>query len=261
MNDVFRIDQMNFSLANEILSSVGDGDRLLKCIQCGTCTGTCPAAGGMERTPREIARMVQLGLVEEALRSQVFWNCVGCASCKLKCPRGVPLADLMTTLRAEFTRRIGVPESMAALSDALERTNNITGDPPENKLLWLKNMEQPALEGRIGRGAEVAFFTGCVSSLFPMVYGIPQSFVRILEASGIEYCVLGSDEWCCGFPLLAAGMPDKLERLARHNVETLREMGVRTLVTTCPSCFHTWKWDYLEIVGKLPFRVLHSSEF
>ena len=50
-----------------------DREKLLTCIQCGTCTASCPTAYAMDYTPRQLWRLVQLGLKEEVLSSNSFW--------------------------------------------------------------------------------------------------------------------------------------------------------------------------------------------
>ena len=49
-----------------------DREKLLTCIQCGTCTASCPTAYAMDYTPRQLWRLIQLGLKEEVLRSNSF---------------------------------------------------------------------------------------------------------------------------------------------------------------------------------------------
>jgi Fe-S oxidoreductase len=73
--------------------------------------------------------------------------------------------------------------------------------------------------------------------------------------------VLGGEEWCCGFPLIIAGMGDAAVESVQHNVEAVRKTGAKRLVATCPSCYHTWKHDYAHIIGEpLGFEVLHATE-
>jgi Fe-S oxidoreductase len=73
--------------------------------------------------------------------------------------------------------------------------------------------------------------------------------------------MLGGDEWCCGFPLRIAGMGDSARELMRHNVDSVLALGAKRLVTTCPSCYHTWKHEYPELLGEpLGFEVLHATE-
>jgi Fe-S oxidoreductase len=94
-----------------------------------------------------------------------------------------------------------------------------------------------------------------------MVNGIPRSFVQTLARSGLSFTMLGAEECCCGFPLLAAGRKEHAQQAARLNVAHAQVLGVQKIVTTCPSCYHTWKHDYPELTGDpLPFQVWHSTE-
>jgi heterodisulfide reductase subunit D len=85
--------------------------------------------------------------------------------------------------------------------------------------------------------------------------------VEILEAAEVDYMTLGGEEWCCGFPLIIAGMGDAAVESVRHNVEAVRRTGARQLVAACPSCYHTWKDEYPHLLGEpLGFEVLHATE-
>lgn len=75
------------------------------CIQCGTCTGSCPNAFAMDKTPRHLWRLLLLGEVEEIFHSKTFTLCSACYLCTLRCPRGLPLTELMSGLKAEAARR------------------------------------------------------------------------------------------------------------------------------------------------------------
>lgn len=75
------------------------GVRADKCYQCGKCTAGCPVAFAMDKVPREIMRLVQLGLVEDALNSKTIWLCASCDTCSTRCPREVDIAKVMETLR------------------------------------------------------------------------------------------------------------------------------------------------------------------
>jgi Fe-S oxidoreductase len=95
-----------------------------------------------------------------------------------------------------------------------------------------------------------------------MVYGIPQAMVQIMDRAGVDFATLGGEEWCCGYPLFSAGMEDLVAGLMAHNLARLREMGAKTLVTTCPSCHYTWSHLYpLYDPTPLDFEVLHASQY
>lgn len=74
-------------------------EKVRTCMQCGTCTGSCVNAHAMDLTPRELWRMVQLGLKEEIFHSKTFWLCSSCYFCTLRCPRGLPLTETMAALK------------------------------------------------------------------------------------------------------------------------------------------------------------------
>lgn len=75
------------------------GEKLLTCMQCGVCAGSCPVSHEMDYTPRELVRMVQLGLKDDVLNSNTIWLCTTCFSCSVRCPRGIRPTELMETLR------------------------------------------------------------------------------------------------------------------------------------------------------------------
>ena len=76
------------------------------CIQCGTCTGSCPNALEMDLTPRKMWRLVVMGRLADVMASRTFILCSDCYTCTLRCPRGLPLTEAMETLKGiAFTRR------------------------------------------------------------------------------------------------------------------------------------------------------------
>lgn len=70
------------------------------CYQCGKCTAGCPAGSFMDNPPARIMRLVQAGYIEDALRSDALWYCVGCQTCTARCPQNMDIAATMDTLRA-----------------------------------------------------------------------------------------------------------------------------------------------------------------
>ena len=69
------------------------------CIQCGTCTGSCPNAFAMDMTPRHLWRMVLMNRSDAIFKSKTFFLCSTCYTCTLRCPRGLALTDAMSLLK------------------------------------------------------------------------------------------------------------------------------------------------------------------
>jgi Fe-S oxidoreductase len=240
-----------------------DAEKLGTCLQCGTCSSSCPTYFAMDTPPRKLWRMVSLGLREDILRSSTFWLCTACNSCTIRCPRGIDVSESMRLIR-EWVIRDGVtepPRALHMLSEMIVQSHNMKGDDNESRLIWSSNL--PGGVGELKRQAEVLWYVGCVSSFYPMAYKIPQAMVQILGRSGVDFTLLGGEEWCCGFPLYTGGMSDQVYELAKHNLERVRASGARVLVSTCASCYHTWKHLYPEMLPDFPddLEVLHATEY
>jgi heterodisulfide reductase subunit D len=181
----------------------------------------------------------------------------------VRCPRGIPVSESMRQIR-EWINRSGAqetPRALHLLSDMILNSHNMAGEKNESRLMWSANLPGGAPEQK--RTAEVLWYVGCVSSFYPMAYKIPQAMVQILGRSNVDFTLLGGTEWCCGFPLYTAGMEEQIHALARHNLEQVRATGAKILVSTCASCYHTWKHIYPEILPDFPqdLEVLHATEF
>ncbi len=239
------------------------GERLVACYQCGTCSGSCPTAPAMEYNPRRILHMLRLGLGSRVLQSQAIWLCTACYSCTARCPREIKISEAMITLRRLAVEQgLDLPPNMLTLRDTVTAHHNISGDDNNTRFIWSENLEEESLSFRQRRHAEVVFYIGCVASFYPMVYGIPQAMVQLMDRAGVDFAALGGDEWCCGYPLFAAGMEDLVTDLMEHNIARVQDMGARTLVTTCPSCYYTWSHLYPQLGAFAPgFEILHASQF
>lgn len=252
------------------------------CTRCGECILWCPTYAEKEDeaiTPlkkiehvrrfagREYGFLARLfgprGIDEGELRrhSQGTYDCTLCGRCHTVCPVHIDTRPLWLAMREQLVAAGHFPAIMSEVQERIVTQHNNLGEPNENRLAWAGNLEEPPRVVEPPAQAEVVYFVGCVSSLYPMAYSIPQSLTGILRAVAVPFAVMGSEEWCCGFPLIIAGMSAEAGTLARHNVDAVRAAGAKRLVTTCPSCYHTWREIYPDILGEpLGFEVLHAVE-
>ena len=79
----------------EEIASIPDGEKLYSCIQCGTCSATCPLSAYMDYTPRKIIAMIREGFKQEVLSSTTPWLCASCYACTVECPRKIKITDIM----------------------------------------------------------------------------------------------------------------------------------------------------------------------
>ncbi|HUK13094.1 MAG TPA: 4Fe-4S dicluster domain-containing protein [Thermoanaerobaculaceae bacterium] len=96
------------------------GFKIRDCIQCGTCTGSCPVAHAMDVTPRELVALFRAGFLEEVLRSRALWMCASCYACTVRCPQGIRITDSVYALKRVASRMGIFPRTFPAhaLSEA-----------------------------------------------------------------------------------------------------------------------------------------------
>ena len=87
------------SFVEEVTATPG-GENIRACIQCGICTGSCPAANEMEYPPRKIIALVRAEMRDEVLSSSSMWHCLSCYMCTVRCPRGVKPTELAHALES-----------------------------------------------------------------------------------------------------------------------------------------------------------------
>ena len=246
------------------------GQNTYLCYQCQKCSVGCPTAHAMTYRPAQIMRAVQFGLQELLLKDASIWRCLTCETCGTFCPNDLHPRDVIEVLRCMVME--GNPDldhdpvldrgvrALRMLAGRIDEAHNISGDANDNRLIWADNLPEkpPYLDRKAG--AETGYFVGCVSSLYPMSYGVPQAFVTVLEKAGEDYTTLGGEEWCCGYPLLIGGQVKAAEAVIRHNVEVAKSLGIKRMVMTCPSCYHAWHHAYPQVVGELDFEVMHATQ-
>jgi heterodisulfide reductase subunit C2 len=95
----------SWALAQEVISRgtkiypSEELETLYKCIQCGTCTGSCPSGRRTALRVRTIIRQVQMGRKEEVLENPALWSCTTCYTCQERCPRDVKVTDVVKIVR------------------------------------------------------------------------------------------------------------------------------------------------------------------
>lgn len=90
---------LSFSKEIENIMYASHGKPIKDCLQCGTCSGSCPAVEFMDNSPREIIGLISADFKKEVLASNTYWTCASCYHCSVRCPAGIDIADMMYALK------------------------------------------------------------------------------------------------------------------------------------------------------------------
>ncbi len=250
-------------------SGPGAQNEFKECVQCGYCMNYCPTRGQwISSTPRgrilmtkEVFRDGSLDpakITPEYVRS--VFDCSLCGRCSVDCSVSIGSPAMWVELRKQLVENGIELSCLKGVATVVGETHNTAGKPNSDRANWAKRVNLRS--GGVEKNGRIIYFTGCVTSFFPMVQDIARSFVRIADYAGFDVTLLGGEEWCCGYPLISAGHIDAAAGSMRHNIEAVAATGLKTLVVTCPGCYRMWNEEYFHITGeKPPIEVLHSTEF
>lgn len=83
----------------EVLAETVGNPLLERCIQCGSCGGSCPSAADMDHTPRQLFALIAADAKDVVLSSNAPWFCVSCYYCMARCPQEIHITDVMYSLK------------------------------------------------------------------------------------------------------------------------------------------------------------------
>ena len=186
---------------------------------------------------------------------EIIYSCTSCGACEMNCLR---LQEHQPSRVVEALKVRAVELGLGPMprqrewAAHIEKEHNPYFERHDDRIKWLPS------DVKLTPTADTAYFVGCTSSYRRTEIAI--ATVRLLNALGIDFKLLHPDEWCCGSPLFRIGMRRQAMKLMEHNVDTLRRLGVKKLIVSCAGCYRAFKGDYPELLGDLPFEVLHVTE-
>ncbi|WP_287582261.1 (Fe-S)-binding protein [Candidatus Borrarchaeum sp.] len=244
---------------------------MLKCVRCAKCNSICPTLeerGWEVIGPRGRIRMA-LGMLQgkispNELMTQGEYTCLICNHCVDICPSGVECTEIILHAREEMFNRGCAPESSMMLVEALEESHNIFDMEQDDRTIWsmMDADAEEVVEDRTNTDAKIGYFVGCLGSFMGRLSQIPLSLVKTMDHLGLDFTLLGEDEWCCGSPYYLAGGREMIKELAEHHISAFNNLGVEKVIATCAGCYRVFKHLYEDVGGiKPPFEVVHANEF
>ncbi len=131
---------INKQLSDDFLRhicSIPHGKKIKECLQCGTCSASCPTCHAMDYSPREIVAALRAGLLDRVLGSNTVWLCTSCYNCTVRCPAGIPFTDVMYELKRLGVERGMLPkrDATSVMAKAFVRSVNRHGRNHESELI------------------------------------------------------------------------------------------------------------------------------
>jgi Fe-S oxidoreductase/nitrate reductase gamma subunit len=257
------------------------------CTECGRCREVCPTVltakpldpkvfiGQMrdavyEATPQVLAAATGRGngdageprreLVGGWISEDAIWACTTCGFCTSACPVFIiPAVDKIIEMRRHLVlEKTEFPREMQTAFRGMETNGNPWGISAASRADWAKDLPVVTMAQARGAPIEVLFWVGCAGSYEDRAKRVSRSLVEILNAAGVSFAILGTEETCNGDSARRMGNEYLFQILAQQNIETLNGYGVKKIVTNCPHCFNCIKNEYAPLGGN--YEVMHGSE-
>ena len=240
---------------------------LTLCTKCSLCYSACPAAiderflgpSTLATNYRFITDSRDDGL-NERLKAMVdnVWLCTSCHSCTLCCPKDVDSSTSVVNGRSLMVETPGlIPRTVKDVLTSASRYHNPMRMSPSKRTEWAKELEIEELPA-VGK-ADVLYFVCCSPAYDLRNQEIAKSMASIFREVGVDFAILGNEEWCCGDHILRLGEKGLFEMLAEHNMSMLEKFGVNRIVTLSPHCYNTFKNDKPYADAKV--NVQHYTQF
>jgi Fe-S oxidoreductase len=232
------------------------GDAFKLCYQCGLCDTVCPWNRVRNFSMRKLVRQAVFGLTE--IEAEDMWLCTTCGKCPQQCPRDVKQIESNVSLRRIATEYGVFPASakpVSAISASLSTEGNPLNEDRDNRAEWAEGLSVKTFT----EGMDFLYFPGCYLCYDPRLMKVARATSDILSQAGTDFGILGSKESCCGESIRKTGDEELFKRLARENIKTFIENGVRKIIVSSPHCFHTFQNEYPEYM--VNFEVSHISQY
>ena len=250
------------------------------CTRCGRCQDQCPAyISGKPLSPKKIildlfdqlhlraengsrnditADESTPSLVGSAVSCDEIWACTTCRACMEACPVLIDHIDKIVDLRRNRVLMASdFPRELYTTFRAMENNSNPWGIGSSKRADWTDGLTIK-MAGEAD-SFEYLWFVGCAASFDERAQQVSRLFARILNAAGVNYAILGTEEKCCGETARRLGNEYLAQNMMEMNINLLNELKVKKIITTCPHCYNTLKNEYPAFQGV--YEVHHATQF
>jgi len=249
------------SFYDQVLEATPNGERLRLCLQCGDCSGICPFGYLMIHPPSRMIAQLRADRFEKVLDTDTVWMCVSCYACTAVCPSQIPLTPgLMARTKEELILAGNVPAELQSALENSQRYGNPLGESPRKRADWATGIvPEVKILGKVRRKVDALWFVGDYPSYHPRVQLITKALTKVLNALGVDFGILGSEESSDGDSQRLAGERGLFEMLAEKNGMAFSKYEFNEIITTDPHAYNAIKNEYPGLDISYPIR--HYTEF
>ena len=248
------------------------------CTRCGRCQDACPAYfSGKALNPKQVILNLKDHLYEvypvpllrkpaesrkdmisEVITDEVIWDCTTCRACMEACPVYIEHVDKIIDMRRNLVmERSQFPEEVQNTLKSLGARGHPFRGTTATRTTWFDGLELQVLSE--SSNPDMLYWVGCTAALEDRNMSVPKAMVKILQAAGVNFTILGAEESCCGDPARRMGDEYLFKTICENNIEILKAYNVKKILTACPHCFNTLKHEYPQSGGN--FEVIHHAQF
>ncbi len=259
---------------------------LYACAKCGRCHVGCPAQqSGKLLSPREFLRhmkdhLLDVGpallsggsgaaaaegegksLIGDVVTEDEIWACTTCGACQEVCPVNIEHVRKLIEFRQNLVlAQNQMPDSAQLMLRNMQTRGNPWAGAQSLRLRgdWTGEVEGLKILGQCEEGVSTLLWVGCTGALIERNVLATLALVRVLQAGGVDFAVLGDAESCCGDPTRRAGYEFQFQISAEENIETLKTFNIKQVITLCPHCHNALKNEYPQYGAD--FKVVHYTE-
>lgn len=263
------------------------------CAECGRCQEKCPAfVTGKPLSPKKLLAKMKEHLEETAPKLKLelkrgrlvwtvakraldpenegsrlvggvigtdeIWACTTCRACRQQCPNlNEHVHKIIGLRRALVLDESDFPGEAQQAFTGMERNFNPWGIAWTARADWAADLGVKVVS-EADSGVEYLYFVGCAGAFDDRIKRVSTALVKVLQAAGVSFGILGTAEKCCGDSARRLGNEYLFQNIVQENIETMSSHGVKKIITACPHCFNTLKNEYPQFGGN--FEVIHHTQ-
>ena len=248
------------------------------CTRCGRCQDACPAYfSGKSLNPKQIIQDLKKHLYDVypghfsfkpaetrkeilggVITDEVVWDCTTCRACMQACPIFIEHVDKIIDMRRNLAmEKSKFPEAVQDTLKSLGTRGHPYRGTTATRTTWGEGLNINTVAD--AKDVDILYWVGCSAALEDRNMKVAKATAKVLQAAGVKFAILGDEEACCGDPARRIGDEYLFQTICKQNIEILKSHNVKRILTSCPHCFNSLKYEYPQFGGI--FEVVHHTQF